>query len=220
MALAQALAAEGCNLILTARDRGQLEKLSTELSQRNGIRVIARPCDVAKRSETEALGAFVRREFKQLDILVNNAGISHPMAAVETLDPEAWDQVVATNLTGMFLITRAALGAMKRGAVIVNNLSVAARGVFAGEAAYVASKYGALGFTNTLREEVREKGIRVLALMPGPTDTAIWNQFWPEAPKAKMMSPATVAAAVVSALVLPSNSSVDELVISPAAGRL
>ena len=109
---------------------------------------------------------------------------------------------------------------MKRGSTIVNNLSIAAERVFPGSAAYNASKHGALGFTDTLREELRPKGIRVIALMPGATDTAIWETLWPKAPRRKMMSPETVAGVVVNALTVPENSVVEKIVIMPASGTL
>ena len=118
------------------------------------------------------------------------------------------------------MCTRAALPLMPRGGTIVNNLSVAAKGVFAGEAAYIASKHGAKGFTDTLREEERARGIRVIGLYPGPTDTDIWNQFMPEAPRERMMSPATVAAAVLNVLTLPENATVEELVLAPTSGAI
>src|SRR5205085_3734486 len=151
---------------------------------------------------------------------INNAGIAHPNRTVADLPLDLWRDVLDTNLTGMFLVTRAVLPLMQRGATIVNNLSIAATRVFAGSAAYNASKHGALGFTNTLREELREKGIRVIALLPGATDTAIWNTLWPEAPRKKMMQPETVAQALVNALILPAESTVEELVIMPSAGTL
>jgi short-subunit dehydrogenase len=109
---------------------------------------------------------------------------------------------------------------MKRGSTIVNNLSVAAERVFEGSAAYIASKHGALGFTDALREELRPRGIRVLAVMPGATDTAIWDRLWPDAPRKKMMSAETVASVVVNALLVPENSSVEKLVIAPVRGAL
>jgi short-subunit dehydrogenase len=107
---------------------------------------------------------------------------------------------------------------MKRGSAIVNNLSIAARRVFPGSAAYAASKHGGLGFTTTLREELRAEGIRVIALLPGATDTAIWNQFWPDAPRKRMMRPVTVAEAVIHALTLPAEATVEELTILPSGG--
>ena len=155
-----------------------------------------------------------------MDILINNAGVAHPNLNVRDLPFDSWREVIDANLNGMFLITRDALPLMKSGGVIVNNLSIAAKRVFAGSSAYNASKHGALGFTNTLREELREKGIRVIALLPGATDTAIWNTLWPEAPRKKMMQPETVAQALVNMLVLPAESTVEELVIMPSAGTL
>jgi len=139
---------------------------------------------------------------------------------VDKLPLPLWHDVIETNLTGTFLVTQAALAIMKRGGTIVNNLSIAAHRVFAGSAAYNASKHGALGFTNTLREELRPKGIRVIALLPGATNTDIWKTFWPQAPRKKMMSPATVANAVVNAILLPPNATVEALEILPTTGTL
>jgi NADP-dependent 3-hydroxy acid dehydrogenase YdfG len=109
---------------------------------------------------------------------------------------------------------------MKRGGTIVNNLSVAANRVFAGSAAYNASKHGALGLTNTLREELRCRGIRVIAVLPGATDTNIWDTLWPEARRHKMMQPEAVAQSVVQAILLPANATVETLEIRPTAGTL
>ena len=81
-------------------------------------------------------------------------------------------------------------------------------------------KFGALGFTKALREEVRTRGIRVLALIAGATNTDIWQQFWPEAPREKMMTPETVAEAVLHAVSAPPEASVEEIVIGPTAGVL
>ena len=162
----------------------------------------------------------VRRQVPRLDILINNAGIAHASRPARELSTDDWNDVISTNLTGMFLVTQAALPLMKRGAVIVNNLSIAAKRVFAGSSAYNASKHGALGFTNTLREELREQGIRVIALLPGATNTGIWETLWPDAPREKMISPDTVARALVDALKLPSDSTVEELIIMPTAGTL
>jgi len=128
--------------------------------------------------------------------------------------------VLATNLDGTFLVTQAALAIMKRGGTIVNNLSVAANRVFSGSAAYNSSKHGALGLTNTLREELRPRGIRVIGLLAGATDTDIWKTLWPEAPRRKMMSPEAVAQTVVQAILLPSNTTIETIEIRPSIGTL
>ena len=218
-AIAEALARQDCNLILTGRNQSRLDQAAKGLKL-GGAKVLPLACDVREPAQVEALMDAVRRKFRRLDILINNAGVSHSNLEISKLPLDLWREVIETNLTGTFLVTQAALPLMKSGGAIVNNLSIAAKRVFAGASAYNASKHGALGFTNTLREELRTKGIRVVALLPGATDTAIWNTFWPDAPRKKMMSAETVARAVVSALALPANSTLEELTLMPSAGEL
>ena len=219
LATAQALAMEGCHLAITARDETSLKKAKQKL-ERTGVKVLAIPCNVRDPESVASLCGEIRGKFHQLDILVNNAGIAHASFNVDKLPVEAWLEVIDTNLTGAFLVTHFALPLMKSGGAVVNNLSTAARKAFVGSSAYVASKHGALGLTDTLREELRPRGIRVIALLPGATDTEIWGTLWPEAPRHKMMSPATVATAVVDALKLPPDSTLEELIIRPSAGTL
>ena len=218
-AIALSLASEGCDLIITGRNVSSLKTLQKALSQKK-IRVLGMKCDVSDPVSVGELFAAVKKRFRRLDILINNAGVGHIGSPVAELPVEAWEEVIETNLTGTFLVTRAALPLMKRHAAVVNNLSVAAKRVFAGSSAYNASKHGALAFTNSLREELRERGIRVIALLPGATDTAIWDALWPEAPRKKMMSAATVAKALVSAISVPNDGTVEELTIRPSAGTL
>jgi NAD(P)-dependent dehydrogenase (short-subunit alcohol dehydrogenase family) len=219
LTIACALAREGCNLIITGRDERALVKARTELEKLN-VQVLAQSCDVRSPDSVDYLFALVRGLHTPLDILINNAGIGHPNRTVGELPYPTWMEVIDTNLNGLFLMTQAALAVMKRGSTIVNNLSIAAERVFPGSAAYNASKHGALGFTDTLREELRPKGIRVIALMPGATDTAIWDTLWPKAPRRKMMSTETVARTVVDALRLPENTTVEKIVVMPSSGTL
>lgn len=221
-AIAQALRAEGCTVVATSRHiSAQPKKSGSRLPiTDNRPPITAVQCDVRDERSVGALFAAVKKQFGHIDILINNAGMAHALRNIEDLSLETWREVLETNLTGMFLCTRAALPLMRRGGVIVNNLSVAARGVFAGESAYCASKHGALGFTDTLRAEVRGRGIRVVSLLPGPTATDIWNQFMPEAPRDKMMSPETVASAVIATITLPENATVEELRLGPTSGDL
>jgi NAD(P)-dependent dehydrogenase (short-subunit alcohol dehydrogenase family) len=219
LATARALAAEGCNLIVVGRHKSTLARAERELS-RQKVEVVTQTCDIRDPHSVDELFRAVRLQFKRLDILFNNAGVAHRSVPIQRLPYPVWKEVVSTNLDGMFLVTQAALAMMKRGGTIVNNLSIAANRVFAGTAAYNASKHGALGLTNTLREELRSRGIRVIGLLPGATDTDIWNTLWPEAPRRKMMSQATVAQAVLSAILLPANATVENLEILPSVGTL
>jgi NAD(P)-dependent dehydrogenase (short-subunit alcohol dehydrogenase family) len=254
LAIAKALAAKACSLVVTGRSESGLDTslkqiigaLQEEVTRNREHRrskgrtvpeldeitpadpeftklqlgYFGYPGDVRSEKDVRALFRLIKKEFERVDILVNNAGIAHAPLNIQDLPLETWREVLDTNLTGMFLCTRAALPLMRTGGVIVNNLSVAARDVFAGQAAYCAAKHGALGFTDTLREEVRERGIRVISLLPGPTATDIWNQFMPEAPRDKMMSPEIVARAVVNAITLPENATVEELRLGPTTGNV
>lgn len=219
LAVAEALAAEGCAVVLAGRDIRALRAAARKL-ERRGAQALAQACDVRDQASVAELFAETRRRFRRLDILFNNAGIAHPPCKIEKLPLRAWRTVLDTNLTGMFLCAKAAIPFLRRGGAIVNNLSIAAKQVFPGSVAYDTSKHGALGLTRTLREELRGRGIRVMALLPGPTATDIWEQFWPRAPRSRMISPAEVAAMVVEAVALPAGTTVEELVIGPTRGAL
>lgn len=216
LAIAKALASEGCDVLLSARNEARLKSAAAQV--KGNVRAVAQACDVRDPKSVEKLFAAVKREFGSLDILINNAGIAQPLLSVEKLPVEIWNDVIATNLTGLFLCTRAALPLMDAGSTIVNNLSIAAHTTFPDFSAYDASKHGALGFTNTLREELRERQIRVIALVPGATDTDIWEQFMPQADRNTMMSAEGVARMLLDALTLPAGTVVEELRMMPVSG--
>ena len=225
LAIAKLLASEGCKLAITGRDPKALRTAERTIrkSSRAGapaVPILARICDVRDSGSVTALAREIKRQFRRLDLLINNAGISHAMAEVERLPLNTWREVIEIDLTGMFVVTQAALPLLRPGGAIVNNLSIAATRVFAGQSAYCAAKHGALGFTRTLREELRPRRIRVIALMPGATDTDIWKQFWPDAPRRRMLRPQTVARAVLDALLLPPESTVEEVSLMPTRGAL
>jgi NAD(P)-dependent dehydrogenase (short-subunit alcohol dehydrogenase family) len=219
LAMARAFARAGYALVITGRDRARLNSAGKQLGQCHA-EVMALSCDIRDAKSVGEMFAELRGKHQTIDVLINNAGVAHALAPVEKLSIAAWQEVIATNLTGTFLVTRAALPLMHAGGTIVNNLSIAALQVFTGMSAYNASKAGALGFTNVLREELRAKGIRVLALLPGATDTDIWQQFWPDAPRERMVSTDAVAEAVLHAVNAPANTAVEEIRIGPTGGAL
>jgi NAD(P)-dependent dehydrogenase (short-subunit alcohol dehydrogenase family) len=223
-AIARTLAAAGCNVVITGRNHSALAErassISKSLPKDAAIEIVPEVCDVRSPEAVGSLFAAVKRRFRKLDVLVNNAGIAQPLVPIEQTSVELWREVVDTNLTGLFLSTRAALPLMSTGSIVVNNLSVAAKTIFPDFAAYNASKHGALGFTLSLREELMSRGIRVVALMTGAIDTDLWQQFWPEAPRERMIDVESVAQAVLYATLLPPNANLSELVLAPTAGRL
>ena len=219
LGIARELARNGCRVAIAGRNPQALEA-AVEQFKSEDLSLSAKRCDVSNPDQVHELFQAVRERFKSLDFLINNAGAAHHLANVDQLPVEEFRRVIDTNLIGTFLCCRAAIPLMNSGAMIVNNLSVAAHQAFAGMSAYNASKAGALAFTNTLREELRKQGIRVMALIPGAVDTDIWQQFWPDAPREKMVSTQDVARAVVLALAMPPNTSIDEIRIGPASGTL
>ena len=129
--IAAALARQGCDLVITARDAKTLGQSARQLEKLN-VHTLAQTCDVRDPASVDYLFAIIRRLRRPLDFLINNAGIAHRARNVSDLPYPMWCDVIETNLTGTFLVTQAALAVMKKGSVIMNNLSVAAERVFPG----------------------------------------------------------------------------------------
>jgi NAD(P)-dependent dehydrogenase (short-subunit alcohol dehydrogenase family) len=210
--IALRLSALGCKVVAIGRSPEALAELKAHV----GIEPVR--CDVI--SEDEVHQTFKALEGRRIDFLINNAGVAHQIKNVGELPLKEWQAVIDANLTSMFHVTSHALALMRRDGLIINVISQAATTPFVGFSAYNASKAGALAFTNTLREELREKGIRVCALVPGATETAIWNQFWPDAPKDRMVKASTVADLAAHICMLPPEASVDQLTVAPTKGAL
>ncbi len=167
-AAAATLAAAGARVALLDRD---LEGVTRTASGIAGALALA--CDVADAASVAAALAAIPRAFGGLDILVNNAGVES-VWTVERMPEEEWDRVLAVNLKGAMLCTRAAIPAMRArgGGAIVNVASVAGKRIsFSGGASYTASKAGLLGFTRHAAFELGIDRIRVNAVCPGPTLT-------------------------------------------------
>jgi len=222
LAIASAFVNAGYKVIITGRNavslKSAVESLAASAAGKPVTETLA--FDITDPTAVEQAFQQLKKTHPTIDVLINNAGVAHALAPADQLSIEVWKQVIDTNLTGTFLVTRAALPLMRAGGSIVNNLSVAAVTPFAGMSAYNASKFGAMGFTQALREDLRKRGIRVIALLPGATDTDIWQQFWPDAPRARMVSPDTIAEAVLHAVSAPANASLDEIRVMPSAGVL
>ena len=129
-------------------------------------------CNVGDRAQIERMVADAARELGGIDVLVNNAGVSGPTAPVQDVDPDQWEQVLKIDLTGTFLVTRAAIPhliASGNGAII-NMSSAAGRFGYPNRSPYATVKWGLIGFTKTLSMELGEHNIRVNAILPGAVD--------------------------------------------------
>ncbi len=170
-ACALELARHGATVALAARNQSKLAEAVTEIEAAGG-RAAAFALDLAREESIKSAAAAVLARFGKVEILVNNAGVTHDglMLRMKRSD---WDSVLATNLTGAFLLTQALLGPMlkNRWGRIVNLSSVVGRTGQAGQVNYAASKAGLIGFTRAMAREVASRGVTVNAVAPGYIET-------------------------------------------------
>jgi 3-oxoacyl-[acyl-carrier protein] reductase len=170
-AIAAELAARGATVVLGARDESKLAEAVGAITAAGG-RAGALALNVTDRGSVEAAFARILEEHGRIDGLVNNAGITRDTLLLR-MKAEDWDAVLATNLTGAFHTTQAALRPMlkQRAGRIVNITSVVGLAGNAGQANYAASKAGLIGFTKSVAREVASRAITVNAVAPGFIDT-------------------------------------------------
>ncbi len=219
-AAALRFAREGAAVVLAARSARELAAVAHEVEQ-GGSRVLVVPTDVRQEPAVAALVKRTLAEYARIDVLITAAGVAGfgPVADSKTDD---WDQMLAVNLRGAVLCCRAVLPTMmaqRRGTIINIGSAVTSRTV-TGSAAYTASKYGLLGFSRVLAEEMRPHGVRVGVLSAGATDTPLWEGM-PGAPdRARMLRPEQVAEAALFMAALEPNATLEELTLLPPGGIL
>ena len=150
---------------------------------------VAVPADLTRREDVACLVEAIRERFGRLDVLVNNAGILGAHAPIAEYPEDAWDVVVAANLTAVFRLTKAALPLMPHGGSIINVSSSVGRIGRAGWGAYSVSKFGVEGLSQVLADELRERGIRVNTVNPGGTRTAMRAAAYPDEDSLTLPSP-------------------------------
>ncbi|MCS6923486.1 MAG: SDR family oxidoreductase [Fimbriimonadales bacterium] len=218
---AKLLAGHGATVVIVARTREQLEATAAQIREAGGV---AHWC-AADVSDESAMREAVQSALSitgSVDILVNNAGFIQSVGAIESSDPAEWWRTLEGNLKGLYLTTRLVLPTMLeqgRGQ-IVNVLSVAGARAFAGLSAYSCAKAAGLMFTRILAKEVRKRGVRVMAILPGAVDTAIWGEGDYVPDRTKMIRPETVAQTIVQMLTMPTDATIDELLLLPQEGIL
>lgn len=215
-AIVLALGKRGTKLAVCARSAPRVHALVEEL-QAAGVSAMGQPCDVAQADDVRAFVAAVHETHGPTDVLVNNAGLAH-FTPVEDMSLDAFDETMAVNVRGVFLMTQAVLPEMKRRkrGAIVNIASLAGRNAVPGAAAYAASKHAVLGFSKSMFLEVRKYGIRVAAICPGSVVTPFFEKSGGtvEHPDRKLQ-PEDVADAVLAVLDLPERALISELDLRP-----
>jgi 3-oxoacyl-[acyl-carrier protein] reductase len=201
-AIAQALLAAGASVVITGRDRGDLDRAQAEL----GPRAFGVAADVRNVADVQAAVREPVDRFGGLDVLVNNAGVGLFKNAADMSIAE-WQTVIDTNLSGVFYYSHAAIPHLRQrgGGWIINISSLAGKNPFAGGAAYCASKAGLNAFSEALMQEVRYDNIRVSYVMPGSVATGFSGRGTADRPDWKIQ-PEDVGQLVVDLLLMAPRS--------------
>lgn len=176
-------------------------------------------CDVSDKASVQALVKTLQAEFGTLDILVNNGGVFLP-GQMHSEDDAVFEQLMATNLNSAYYFSKGMLPAMiTRGSgTVVNMCSIASITAYAHGGSYSVSKFALLGFSKSLREEMKPKGIRVISVLPGATYTQSWAGV--DVPEERLMPAEDIAELVWTACHLSDRSVIEEIVIRPQLGDL
>jgi 3-oxoacyl-[acyl-carrier protein] reductase len=180
-ATAKSFAIEGARVIICSRNKTELDKTCNEIIKEGGD-CTGIECDIRNSADVKNLVQKTVDKFNQIDLLINNAGAGYYKPVTETTEEE-WDQTIDTNLKGIFLTCREAIDYMKKNSMIINISSGAGKHGFPNFAAYCASKFGVIGFTESIAGEL--PFIKVYALCFGPVNTKLFRDALKYSPPAQ-----------------------------------
>jgi len=208
-AIAQSLHQHGAQVVLSGRDRSNLQSLSKELGEK---RVHTLPADLSSEEGCLDLMKALKQLQLPLDGLINNAGIGI-FGSVEETTTQAWDAIMAINARAPFLLSRECLPLLRAqgGGHIINIASVVANKGYPNQSAYGASKHALLGFSKAMAREVQEDHIRVHVLCPGGVDTDMAGDSRPDLDRSILMAPDEIAETVHFLLTRRGNAVIDQI---------
>jgi NAD(P)-dependent dehydrogenase (short-subunit alcohol dehydrogenase family) len=214
LAIAEKLAEMGCEVVITARKRDELEKAAQGI-RKNGGKCDGVACDVSSLDDVQQLADNFGDRRKKLKIVINNAGIGGFSSPLHETDPATWDKIINTNLRGVYYMIRAFAPMLiaNGGGDIVNISSLAGKNALPNGATYSASKWGLNGLSYSVAEELRTHNIRVTVICPGSVDT----DLSPHTGKnlSKMLQPADVAHLVAMVMTQAPQSFASEILLRP-----
>jgi NAD(P)-dependent dehydrogenase (short-subunit alcohol dehydrogenase family) len=169
--IAEAMVQHGMNVLVTSRSEKAAEKAAEALNKLGGGEALGMAADVRDpEAQQRSIDALIHR-WNKLDVLIANAGLGH-FASIEDLTPKQWNETIDINLTGVFNSIKASLTELKRSqGYIITIASLAGTNFFANGAAYNASKFGLVGFTQAVMLDLRQQGVKVTTIMPGSVAT-------------------------------------------------
>jgi NAD(P)-dependent dehydrogenase (short-subunit alcohol dehydrogenase family) len=213
-ATAQVLGEAGARIAIADLDGERATQCARSLGER-GIQSLALRLDVGDARQGLDAVSRVREHFGRLDVLVNNAAVDITVP-IDELSADDWERVVRTNLTGPFLMAKAAVAAMGQGGGhIVNIASTASKRAWPNAAAYHATKWGLLGLSHALHAELRPRGIKVSAIVAGGMRTPFLLDRFPDIDPGVLQDPMNVAKAVKFVLLQPEETVIPELMVLP-----
>jgi short-subunit dehydrogenase len=200
-ALVPKLAEAGAKLVLVARDADKLEELVNNLEDDYDIEAIAVPTDITKYEQVEVMAQMAISQFGQIDVLVNAAGAG-VMKQFLRIEPQELDQMLDLNLKGNFYTSQVVANVMKDRKIghICNVIGILGKHPMAMAAAYCASKFGAIGFSKCMADELRRLGIKVTLFYFGGIDSPFWDNVSLKVDRSKMLTTETAANAIMFAL--------------------
>lgn len=210
-AIATELARQGCCVLLLARELKNLEKTQKEINNEGGKSYIFN-VDIGNPKEVNETIERIKNQFNRIDILVNNAGIGIFSPLID-FGIKEWQEVINTNLNGVFYITKAVLPMMikQREGAIINISSLAGKNYFVNGSAYCASKAALIALSECLMLEVRNYNIKVCCLLPGSVNT----EFSGRKGKEWMLKPEDIAEQVINFLMQREGALVSQIEIRP-----
>lgn len=213
-AIAEKLAAMGAIAVIAGRTRSTLEHAVATIAKAGG-RAESVGCDVSDLRSVEKLAKEIEQRHGRIDILVNNAGVRGPVGPLHELEPESWEDILNTNLRGVYYCIRAFAPMMVRAKSghIVNISSLAGKNPVPNGAAYAASKWGLNGLSYTAAEELRGYNIRVSVVCPGSTETELSPHTGKD--RKKMLQPDDVAHVVAMLVTQSPQSFASEVLLRP-----
>jgi short-subunit dehydrogenase len=219
-AIAETFAANGFDLCVCARTPSDLEAMQAYWSARFPERTLhTHDADLGKKPDVLAFAAFVQQRFDRVDVLVNNAGLYLPGLVSEEPDGTL-ETLMEVNLYSAYHLTRAVLPLMlpRQKGHVFNMCSIASLLAYPNGGSYSITKFALLGFSKALREELKTRGIKVTAILPGAT----WSDSWRgvDLPEARLMQAEDIAKSVWAAYTLSDSAVVEEIVLRPLLGDL
>ncbi|MFK7809242.1 MAG: SDR family oxidoreductase [Saprospiraceae bacterium] len=219
-AIAAAFAERGADLAINSRTAADLESMKADFAKAYPtIKVLTKATDMGDKASVLEFADYVKSQWGTIDVLVNNAGVFIPGELAKE-ENGMLEQMIETNLYSAYYLTRALLPLMhahKKGHIF-NICSIASLIAYPNGGSYSISKFALLGFSKVLREELKEKSIKVTAILPGAT----WSNSWAgvDLPESRLMQAEDIAKAVLGAYEMGPSAVVEEVVVRPLLGDL